>query len=274
MIGLTIERLNGTKMTNEDIGFTVDKIEVSMPTMTHNFEQIEGRHGNIDFGSTLDPRDVFVRGYFQSFNKESFPLYRDRIAKFFTSTEPFYLIDSRQPYKRWLVKLSGDWTADREPFHNVGVVEANFITIGQPYATSVFTSLEPRRWAENAWWWGAGISWSDENFVYRTNNFSVPNWGDVAVNPRFMDLIIRFSGQSENLRIENFRTGEVWQYFGTTDESDILVISGIRSLKNNFGIVRDTNRRLITLAPGDNEFQVSGNIGDFTISFEFRFPYL
>ena len=89
-----------------------------------------------------------------------------------------------------------------------------------------------------------------------------------------MDLIIRFSGQSENLRIENFRTGEVWQYFGTTDESDILVISGIRSLKNNFGIVRDTNRRLITLAPGDNEFQVSGNIGDFTISFEFRFPYL
>lgn len=274
MITLTIQRLDGSTQTNHDIDFAVDDIQVSLPTMSNTTETIAGRHGNIDLGSTLDPREVFVTGYFKSYDKDSFKMYRDRIAKLFVSTEAFYLIDSRQPWKRWLVKQDGSWEANRIRFHNVGEVEATFTTMGLPYATSAATSLQPRIWQDNGWFWGSGIEWSNEDFVYDTTTFVVPNWGDVAVNPRFMDLIIRFNGQSSNLRIRNLTTGNDWRYTGTTVSTDQIVIDGIRSTKNGTSIIRNTNKQLITLAPGNNSFQIDGVIGSSSIIFEFRFAYL
>lgn len=282
MITLTIERLNGSKQTNHDIDFVVDDIQVSLPTMSHTTESIDGRHGNIDLGSTLEPREITVRGYFQSYDKDSFGMYRDRLSKLFVSTEAFYLIDSRQPWKRWLVKQNGSWDANRVPFHNVGEVEVSFVTMGLPYATSAATSLQPRTWQDNGWFWGSGISWSDEDFVFDTNTIFLNNYGDVTVNPRFMDLTIVFHGKSDGLSIANLTTGDRWDYNGTTDADDVIRIDGIRSTKNGISIVRDTNKGLITLAPGVNELFVAGTIADastnfefiFDVSFDFRFAYL
>lgn len=274
MIVITIEQLDGSKITTQDIGLTVDTFSVSPPTLSHTLEAIDGRHGNIDLGSTLNARPIEMTGYIESYDKASFPMYRDRLFKAFANPKGFYLIDSRQPYKRWRAKLDGDWKADRVPFHNVGEVELSFLTMGLPYASSAATSLQPRMWQENGWWWGAGISWSDEDFVYNTTSFTVPNFGDVTVDPRFMEGIIRFNGASNNLRIRNLTTGDDWQYTGTTASNDQVTLEGVRSLKNGTSIVRNTNKQLISLAPGNNQFQITGATGAFTISFEFRFPYL
>lgn len=274
MIQLTIERKNGDILTNEDIGLVVSRFDVSPPSLETTTETISGRHGNIDLGSTFEPREIELDGYFKSYDFQSFPMYKDRLFKAFASEESFYLIDSRQPWKRWLVKLSGQSGVDRIPLTRFGEVSMTFQTMGMPFATSAATSLEPRIWEDNGWFWGSGIAWGDEDFVYTTSSFTVPNYGDVIVNPRFMELIIRFSGASTNLRIQNLATGDDWQYTGTTASNDIVTINGIRSTKNGISIVRDTNKQLLRLATGDNAIQVSGATGEFTISFEFRFAYL
>ncbi|PFY60299.1 phage tail protein, partial [Bacillus toyonensis] len=48
----------------------------------------------------------------------------------------------------------------------------------------------------------------------------------------------------------------------------------VRSTKNSLSIVRDTNKKAISLKEGINDFEVTGAKGVFSISFDFRFQYL
>ncbi|PFY57870.1 phage tail protein, partial [Bacillus toyonensis] len=48
----------------------------------------------------------------------------------------------------------------------------------------------------------------------------------------------------------------------------------VRSTKNSLSIVRDTNKKVISLQTGINEFEIIGATGAFSISFDFRFQYL
>lgn len=261
-------------MTTEEIGLTVNRFDVSPPSLDNTTESIAGRHGNIDLGSTFEPREIELEGFFKSYDINSFPMYRDRLFKMFASQQAIYLVDSRQPWKRWFVKLNGTASVDRIPLTRYGEVNMSFITMGMPFATSSAKSIESRKWKDNGWFWGGGIYWDDEDFVYGTTSFSVPNYGDFIVNPRFMELRIIYNGASTGLKIENLTTGDDWEYSGTTIFDDQILIDGIRSFKNGSSIIRDTNKHLITLAPGKNEFRLTGTSGNFNIIFDFRFAYL
>jgi hypothetical protein len=169
--------------------------------------------------------------------------------------------------------LSSNIDAERVNLSRFGQVSLTLVTVGLPFAESAMTSLQAREWQDNGWWWGAGIEWSDEDYIYQSSSFTVPNFGNVAIDPRFMQLIVRFNGASTNLRIQNLTTGDDWQYTGTTLVGDQIRLEGIRSLKNGTSIVRDTNFQLIKLDPGINQFAVTGATGAYTISFEFRYHY-
>lgn len=112
-------------------------------------------------------------------------------------------------------------------------------------------------------------------YEYSTNSFSIFNAGDVVIDPRERgDMEITFTGASTNLTISNLTTGDTWVYTGTTDVDDVIRITGIRATKNSLSIFRDTNRALITLARGWNQFSIIGATGALNIKFNFRFLYL
>ncbi|PEP89093.1 hypothetical protein CN585_28780 [Bacillus toyonensis] len=111
-------------------------------------------------------------------------------------------------------------------------------------------------------------------YLHNTTSFLIYNAGDTQVDPRHMPLRITFTGASENLKIKNKTTKEEWIYTGTTTDTDIIVIDQVRSTKNSLSIVRDTNKELITLNSGFNDFEITGATGAFSISFDFRFYYL
>jgi len=110
--------------------------------------------------------------------------------------------------------------------------------------------------------------------IENQTSFRIYNAGDKTIDPRELPLKITFRGASTNLTITNQTTGDCWQYTGTTVKSDFLVLDGIRSLKNGVSIFSDTNRKLITLVPGWNDFTITGASGYFEITFNFRFYYL
>lgn len=123
-------------------------------------------------------------------------------------------------------------------------------------------------------WAELGITEKTVYVVESTTTFKIYNAGDEKIDPRSKPLVIEFRGTSTNLSIKNLTTLDTWSYTGTTLKTDFLKIAGVRSLKNGLSIFKDTNRKLITLQPGWNEFELTGTQGFFRITFQFRFNYL
>lgn len=276
---LTIETLDGQTYKLDDDKYRVHTLDflVSSPEYDHRSDGIEGRDGVIDLGSSYTKRKLTAELYLKASSIESYALYRDQVFKLFKSKKAFYITESRTPWKRWLVKVTNSFELDQTRIYGLFSVEME--TVGLPYVESRATTLEPLVWENEGWFWGAGMSWGDNPDQYNITNktsFIIPNYGDITIDPRMMDLTIRFTGASSNLRITNVTTGDVFQYNGTTFANDTLVLEGVRVWKNDTtnSVVLSTNYGLITIDPGENTFSVAGVIGEFTLSFEFRFYYL
>lgn len=104
--------------------------------------------------------------------------------------------------------------------------------------------------------------------------FTVYNAGNVMIEPEsmYLHIIANTVTTPGGFTITNKTTGDEFVFNAEVDGHSIL-LKGIdvrvSSIYNRF---RDTNRRFISLAPGDNEFEVSG--GTFNnIRFDFRYLY-
>ncbi|MFK4417111.1 hypothetical protein ABH961_005700 [Bacillus sp. RC251] len=268
-----VERLDGTRYDLEELGITTRDFLVSAPSYKHETDSVEGRPGAVDLGTTDDVRKIECSFYLKAQSMETYARERDDIFHIFQSEEEFYITDTRVPYKRWLVKCNNSYGLDQQSFYGFFDVEfvANF-----PYAISTLNTIMPdfETYAQDAAYYGMGLNWENElKYVHNTSYFKVLNAGNVHVNPRYMNFEIRYKGASNNLAIKNMTTGDIWSYNKTTSANDVILLSGVRSTKNSLSIFRDTNRKLITLAPGWNEFQLSGTTVPFEIQFGFDFYY-
>ncbi|MEV9640414.1 phage tail family protein [Mammaliicoccus sciuri] len=264
-----IQRLNGQMYDLDKLGIrTVDFI-VDSPSYQHLTEEIEGR-GLLDLGSTLLSREINC--IFRIIAKDSadFALWRDEIFWMFRSSEAFYLIDKKNRHKRWLVKVRDPYNIPQRGVF--GKFQVSFI-VHSGLAESVGTTLDPLTFTAEKWQVGQGLVLDEPKYAHEETTFSIFNAGDVVIDPRQFPLKIIYRGASNNLQIRNNTTGDVWTYNGSSGASDQLILDGVRSLKNGASIFRDTNKKLISIVPGWNDFTLSGTSGSFLISFEHRFYY-
>lgn len=267
---LTIERLDGTQYLFSDYAINVKDFKISSPVAKTITDEIDGRSGYIDMGTTYEGRKM--NGSFDMVAKDAldFPLLRNEIFKILDSREAFYLIDSREAGKRWLVKVDGGFTPE-QIIAELGKFDVSFIS-PSAYAESIGTTLDPKTFDAQVWQTGQGQTLDETMYTQTVTSFSIYNAADgVTIDPRIMPLLITFTGASTNLQIANTTTGETWQYTGSTVDGDTLKLDGVRSLKNDVSCFADTNHKLITLSPGWNDFTLTGPSGSFSISFSFRF---
>lgn len=275
---LIVERLTGERYITNENNMKVIKFNKGFPEMKHDTEEIENRDGFIDLGTVYGSRKMDAEVVFTARDRLDNPLIQNKIFRIFDSREPFFLIDDREPGKRWLVKCESSFTPDQR-MATFGTFDIAFV--GQPYAESVGTTLDPITTDSGLWQIGQGLI-IDESIEYTHTDqasFQIYNAGDKIVDPREDQLEITFTGASNGLRIENWTTGDVWEYndgttIGSTGQNDVIKLVGVRSLKNNTSIFGETNRRLLKLKQGYNEIVIYNTIGSFTISFDFRFKYL
>jgi hypothetical protein len=276
-LDLIIERLNGDRYITNENNMKVIKFNKGFPEIKHDMETIENRDGFLDMGTVYETRKMDAEVVFTARDRLDNPLVQNKIFRIFDSREPFYLIDDREPGKRWLVKCESSFTPDQR-MATFGTFDIAFV--GQPYGESIGTTLDPKTFDADVWQIGQGLIDADEmSYSHNTTSFQIYNAGDVMIDPREHDLVITFTGASSNLRIENTTNGTAWQYndgttAGSTVETDVIKLTGVRSLKNNISIFGETNRQLIELEEGINDIVISGTSGDFVISFDFRFKYL
>ncbi|MCG7345304.1 phage tail family protein [Sporosarcina sp. ACRSL] len=268
-MSLIIEKLDGTVYDLKEFGLVPLIFTLDSPTPRHTAEIVEGRDGHIDLGTTFEGRTMRSTFYIKGTDKYDYLLLRDEVFRLFDARTFFYLIDIDEPRKRWKVKTADMYTPINHRAE-AGTMEISFVS-PSPYAESYGTTLDPFTFTAEKWQVGQGVIAEDLIYAHNTQNFRIYNGSDIPINPREIPLLIKYQGASTNLRIRNNTTGDEWAYTGASGINDTILLDGVRSLKNGLTIFGQTNRKLITLARGWNDFTLIGASGSFLISFDFRF---
>lgn len=285
----------GTSKRLSEIGVIAKDFVVSSIGIEADNDKLEGRDGYVDNGATFGERTVVVPFYFKAHDLLDVPLLRDELFRLVLDKKPFYIQEMRRKHrqnypfvkpnepapnidddhelsqKRYKVRLANVFEIDQMLEYGEG--ELVFVTVDSPFAESVGTTLDPLTFTREVWQVGQGLTLEEPKYSHNTTTFRIFNAGDVTIDPREMPLEIIYRGRSNGLEIKNNTTGDVWKYDGTTSDVENIFIKDVRSLKNGNSIFKDTNKKLITLAPGWNDFTLSGTLGVFLISFEHRFYY-
>ena len=108
--------------------------------------------------------------------------------------------------------------------------------------------------------------------VSMINNFTVHNAGNVTVEPESMLLhIFVASTTGDSITIKNNTTGETFTLNRKMNARHIQV-NGMVVTDGTTQVFRDTNKRFISLAPGDNKITVTGAAFN-EIRFNFKYYY-
>lgn len=221
----------------------------SQPDASYTTHDVSGRNGLLLTDVNYGARTIEASCSIYANSPTDLALQLRRLGALMRRHQTFYILPDSEPGLRWLVSCAGP----------SGVQQAG------SFATFSLTFSAWQPFAE-----------SDELLTptFATTSFIVRNQGDIAVDPRALPFELTFTGVSTNLRIRNLATGDDWRYTGATSAADTIRQTGVRSTKNSLSIVRSTNLGLISLAPGDNEFVITGASGATSCSFAFREYYL
>ena len=156
------------------------------------------------------------------------------------------------------------------------VFMVEFETTDLPYFESIYTTLElhDSGYAHSAEKYGLVDNIDDEKVQYRftSNNFTVYNAGNVTVEPESMLLhIFLASTTGDSITIKNNTTDEVFTLNRKMNARHIQ-INGMVVTDGTTQVFRDTNKRFISLAPGDNSITVTGATFN-EIRFNFKYYY-
>ncbi|KKB34649.1 phage tail family protein [Bacillus thermotolerans] len=271
-IDIILERLDGARYSFKEHGIGVRDFVVRSPHYVTTYEEVANMLGMLDTGTKLGYRQLKMSLYFVADSMDLYAKKRDEVFRILNSQEAFYITESRRPMQRWLVKVTGSFEPDQARLF--GFVDVELVS-ASPFAESPGTTL---RQPYTDFYYPIGEGRINEGdppvqYVFTENTFSVFNDSDITVDPRNMDVLIEFVGESNDLTIRNLTTGDAWSYNGSSSVGDVIRLEGIRSLKNGQSIFGQTNKKLIRLDSGWNDFEISG-ASDFVISFDFRFYYL
>lgn len=265
VFNFVIQKDDDTFIDLHDLNLFVNSFRIISPTPEHVTERVDGRAGSVLLETNLLDRRITAKITVESKDYEEFDSFKSELFKIFNPLEKFYIIRDLQPGKRLEVSVASEFDIDYI-WLELGEFQIDFV-IHSVYLESCISTLSPYNSYQVSTNGSIG-------YRFKENTFSVWNDGDITVDPRVFPLIIEFRGTSNNLTIRNLTTGDEWKYNGSTIENDIVTLDGIRSFKNGFSIFRDTNRKLISLKNGQNQFEVVGATSPFEISFDFRFYYI
>ncbi|QYG88356.1 phage tail family protein [Bacillus atrophaeus] len=270
LLNLIVTKLDGTTYDLASLGITLKEFNPRSPSPIHSSESIEGAHGEVDLGTVYGPRIISCSFYMEAADLTDYHLMRDEVFALFDSRQAFYITDGYNPGKRWFVKTNQEYSIDQNRIY--GFFDVDFISFN-PFSESVGTTLNPFTFDSDLWQIGEGLTDEDYKYSFKTNTFRIFNAGNVGVDPREFPLVITYKGASNKFTLTNKTTGDIFTYSGTTRAKDVLTLNRVQVKKNDVSIFGQTNRKVIRLEPGWNDFTLAGTSGSFEILFDFRFYY-
>lgn len=239
-------------------------------------EEISGRPGVMNYGFNYESRPVDISLWAEAYDMTDYRLIRNDIYAFFDSHDEFYIAETRVPSRVLKVTIDESYTPERLT-HIHAQVDISLRTVDSVFWESIYTTLElhDSKYSSNPDKYGLVDNIDDEKIRYRFEEriFNVYNAGNVTIRPEDMRLIIqlRFASSDGNLTLRNRTTGEEFKLNSSINQKNIR-LSGMNILDGTTNAFRDSNRRLISLKPGMNQFEITGATFD-QIWFDFKYLY-
>ena len=296
-----IVKSNGQKFRLSDYGVVQDFVVNSIDRSVTR-ESVDGRKGSVDYGTNIGDRSISVPMIFKASDLHDYAHLRDELFGILDDDEPFYIREMRRKDylqyefvdfgqsptwsngveneyvngKQYKVRLDSSISPEQLDDKPNGDITIEFVTSGLPFAETIYTTLElhDSGYAHSAEKYGLVDNIDDEKVKYRftESNFTVYNAGNVTVEPESMFLhIFVASTTGDSITIENNTTGETFTLNRNMSARHIQV-NGMVVTDGTAQVFRNTNKRFISLAPGDNNITVSGATFN-EIRFNFRFYY-
>lgn len=238
-------------------------------------QQIDGVPGVVDYGYNYKGREVkmnfMTEHYHGTFDHR---LQRDEIYNLFDSYPYLYVSDNTVPSRVLKITIDGSFTPERYGYW-YSTFEVDARITGLPFWQTKYTTQEIDKDGYSAvvekYGMADGIHLDHSKYRFDKKEFTIWNGGNVTIDPRNMDLKIRIAYGTSNgtVRVDNLTTGE-FITFSRPVVNDHLDFFGTKVLLGATNRLRDSNRKFISLVPGENKIKIS-NI-DFRFC-TFDFPY-
>lgn len=244
--------------------------DVQPANPTDNLQKIGLMDGSRLVSTSYSTRELKMGIYFEGLDESDAELAYDALQRFLISRDPYWICFSTWPQRMYYVKaklaapaFSGDrhWTCE--------VTFTDLIGLSR----SVGTTQDP------VMGFGNNLE-AEPQYTFKTNTFSIVNHSDVMIDPerRGHPFKLTLQGQSSgNMKITNKTTGDVFTRKGVqgddgkmlkgSDFNGTYIIDGVRPTLNGKPDDLYTDRGVITLQIGRNDFQIDNFSG--TITFDY-----
>ena len=240
-------------------------------------ETIEGRSGIVDYGTNYVDRSVELSMWINSSDTTDYRLLRNELYALFDTGNAFYIEETRVPSRVLKVAVDESFIPDRLTIRNASV-DVTCRTLDSVFWESKYTTLElhDSGYSATAEKYGLVDNIDDEKVQYRftESDFTVYNAGNVTVEPEsaFLEISVRNAVITNHLKIKNLTTNEeiiISDGFGQARHYEIF---GMTIRRAGTNIFRDTNRKFISLIPGNNVFEITGASFD-SVWMNFKYYY-
>lgn len=254
------------------LDFLVPSIEKERYT-----ENIKGVPGTIDYGFDYKEREVTLNFQMEHFHgTHDFRLMRNQLYELLDRYSFLYISDDLLPSLALKVSFDNSYSPERYGYW-YSTIEVSAKTIGLPFWRTKYTTQDIQWYGYDAivekFGLADNINLDFLTYTPTTNEFSIWNGSHMTIDPRHFDLSIRllYATSKGDVTIENLTTGEKFIFYRQFTNTH-LNIFGSQVLLGNTNWLRESNRKFISLVPGENKIKVS-NVEHSGVSFDFPFYF-
>lgn len=246
---------------------TEDDVETSF-----NSVDINGIDGVLPGQLTFSPFKLVLRFSYKAVDMDDYLLFKTKMRGVLFKRTPFYINHSKMPGKKYAVVSESNTIEDLTS--TFGTFEVSYL-VYKGYSESVNTTDEEFLF-DSSWQFENGLPLDfNPTYHHSTNQFTIWNGSSDTIDPRMKhELKIQLNLDSvEGFEIVNYTTGDIFKYYKSISRDSNFVLDGVYAYKNSNRVGIDTNRGILTLAPGRNEIRIKGNVSNIKVVFKFPFIY-
>lgn len=270
-----VKIIDGNKIINVTDKEGLEFISYEIPIVNPKNEKIEikGTDGYMPSVINFDSFPLNLTFRYTGYDSIDVNLYTQSIRSIFNRRNPYYIVHSKLPGLKYAVDTA-QISFERETIRHYKInVEFNCY---KGFSESVNTTDDEFLFESN-WMFDNGIPLDfTPKYQHETNQFTIWNGSTDIIDSRNIhhQLQILLNVNATNgFELVNYTTGDVFKYNKSISSNIDFVLSGIHAYRDQNKVGIDTNRGVITLAPGKNEFKIKGDVTSQKVLFKFPFIY-
>lgn len=274
---------NGMNDVNEYINnFIFLDAKTSYPVSVEDNLSIKGVDGELPSVASFAPFNLVVKFGLDGIDEIDINLMEQKLRSIFYRRTPYYIVTSDNPGIKYKVN-NPDMNPDYTDFSSTRFEMTFSVKAG--YSESL-RETDKFSLSSGEWQFETGLlSVDDVKYKHNTTGFKIYNGSTDVIDPHVRHkckILInieapngfKIKNKTTSKKLDDGTETDVFEYKKSIKKNQQLVINGVHPFIGNKRVGNDTNWQWITLAPGFNEIEITGeNISDSTTQWIFPFIY-